>query len=90
MTDRLHPLDHESPPPADQRIDTLYAWIATQQDGAEGIISTFIPQLGATPLITSKPHIAALMELAANRAKKTGAKEFMPIAITLATFKRVP
>lgn len=34
-----------------QKIDKLYAWIATEADGGEGVISHTFPDFGTLPLI---------------------------------------
>lgn len=51
------------PTPANQRILEVYAWVAVQPDGSEGIIS-----LGIMPLVTAKRDLALRMREAAERA----------------------
>jgi hypothetical protein len=40
------------PPPEPKRIDALYAWVATEPDGGEGVCGADIPALGGmVPLV---------------------------------------
>lgn len=48
----------DTPTPPDQRITELFAWIAEQPDGGEGVISFEIPGIGHMPLVTSQRRIA--------------------------------
>ena len=54
--------------PPEQRVSRLYAWIAIQADGGEGIIGHVLPGLGMTPLVTSKLSVAVSLRLAAKQA----------------------
>lgn len=45
-----HPLSHQ--------VTELWAWVADDASGEEGICASILPDLGTTPLITSKEHIA--------------------------------
>lgn len=66
-----------APTAPDQRVDSLFAWVATHADGAEGIMSgdmPYIPGLGRRhmPFMSSKrtvaeslgPRVAEMLELA--------------------------
>jgi hypothetical protein len=59
MTD---PLLIDSEPTRGQFITELYCWVATYGDGTEGIIAGGIQGLGLTTLVTSRRHVAAMME----------------------------
>ncbi|GAB2639635.1 hypothetical protein [Vibrio panuliri] len=53
-------------------IKTLWAWVATESDGTEGIIAGIMPT-GMTPLVTGNPKLLPIMEKhAANVAQVTG------------------
>jgi len=61
-------------PPPEQRIEKVHCWIATQANGAEGIISADMPMEGFgmrhMPLLASKRSVAAQMEDLARRAQR--------------------
>lgn len=38
-------------PRTGQSIDAIYAWVATEPDGGEGVIAAALPGIGITPLI---------------------------------------
>lgn len=84
------------PPPPEQRIDTLYVWIATHHDGAEGMMSADMdigPPIGVRhiPLMTSKAHLAGLMESKARQLQRAALAETgRPITIELVEYRRVP
>lgn len=51
------------PPPEGQRIETIHAWICTQEDGSEGIMSADMPGPPGMlkrhiPLLSSQRHLA--------------------------------
>lgn len=45
-----------------QRITELHCWIATYEDGTEGIVAAGIEGLGVTTLLSSRRHIAVQLE----------------------------
>ena len=56
-----------------QTIDKLYAWIATEPDGGEGIISMMLPTGLSLPLIgADRERIEALRSYAESLQQATG------------------
>ena len=51
-----------SEPTPGQRITEIHIWIATYQDGTEGIIAAGFPSLGITPLMSSRRELAQKLE----------------------------
>jgi hypothetical protein len=86
---------NDPPPPPDQRVESVYAWVATHPDGAEGIMSADMdlgPPIGIRhmPLLTSKPHLARLMEGKARQLQRAAMAETgKPVAIELVEYRRV-
>jgi hypothetical protein len=53
-----------------QRIDKLYAWIAREEDGGEGLVAAKLPNLGWLPLVgADRERMESLRELAMNTAR---------------------
>jgi hypothetical protein len=61
------------PPPPEQRIAVLYAWIATHEDGSEGVIGGLLGG-GWVPLVTAFLKTATAMEPLAENARVYGEK----------------
>lgn len=61
-------------PRAGQAINTLYAWVATEPDGGEGVIAGVLPGMpGMTPLIgADRARIESYREIAINAHQATG------------------
>lgn len=59
---------------AGQKIDALYAWVATAPDGAEGVVGGILPGMsGPTPFIgADRERIESYRDLAENLARATG------------------
>lgn len=70
----------------EQRIDELHAWIATHENGGEGIIATILPGIGSTPMVSSRRHV---MEAARDHVAKTAALLGNVVAVKLVTYRRV-
>lgn len=86
---------NDPPPPAEQRVESVYAWIATHPNGAEGIMSADMDlgPLGIRhmALLTSKPNLARRMEGKARQLQRAALAETgRPFAIELVEFRRVP
>lgn len=85
----IHPLDLENPTPADSRMDTLYAWIATHENGGEGILAGGIPGLGMVSLVCGNERLANKMEPLAEQAIRASARAGKPATKRLVVYKRV-
>lgn len=62
----------DMPPPAAQRVSRLWAWIATHDDGSEGIISADLPFEGVSrhiPLLSSQRATALALRPVAERVR---------------------
>ncbi len=72
------------------QISELHAWLATHEDGTEGIIASILPGLGSTPLVTSKRQVAERMEGLAREAARTGMPDAgaKAVDVQLVTFVR--
>ena len=79
-------LIHSEPTPG-QVITELHCWIATYQDGSEGIIAGGVPDMGMTPLITSRLHVAKSMESMARQVMRLSCQTKHPVvSVRLVTF----
>lgn len=56
-----------------QRIEKLYAWVAEEPDGGEGILGSDLPGLGYVPLIgADRARIESYRSIAQAMGDKTG------------------
>jgi len=79
-------LVHSEPTPG-QRIVNLHCWVATYQDGSEGIIAGGLPDMGMTPLVTSRRHVAEGMEAIARQVQRLSQQTPHPVvSVRLVTF----
>lgn len=61
-------------PDRGQSIDRLYAWVATEADGGEGVCAAWVPGLGNMPLVgADRARIESLRPQAEDVAASTGA-----------------
>lgn len=82
MTDRLI----ASEPTPGQIIRELHTWIATYDDGSEGIVAGGFEGIGMMPLVTSRLEVARLMEGPAWRAQALAPGV---VSVRLVTYRRV-
>jgi hypothetical protein len=76
-----------SEPTPGQSITELHCWIATYDDGTEGIVAGGLEGLGVTPLISSRRRIAENMEpMARKAALLTWQTKHRVISVRLVTF----
>lgn len=69
-----------------RRIEQIYCWIATYEDGSEGIIGG-LPDVGMMPMLSSRRYAAEAMEASARQAMRLSQHSKHPVAsIRLATF----
>ena len=78
-------------PPPEQRIETIYCWIATHANGAESMISADMPMAGFgmrhMPLLASTRAVAEQMEDLARRTQRSTMHTTQKIIrIRIATF----
>jgi hypothetical protein len=73
----------------DQRITELHAWIATHENGGEGVMSADLP-LGHMPLVTGKHETAEKLGAFARMVQRKAAEMGAPVTIELRTFRAVP
>lgn len=60
-------------PPNEAPIPELFVFLSLDADGNEGITASILPNLGSTPLVTSKRRIAEQMKaIAAEIARMSG------------------
>lgn len=82
----------DMPPPAEQRISELWAWVATHASGGEGIMSADLPMpagIGTrhVPLIASKRDTAEKLEPLARKIQRAAMhKADRLVSIRLARF----
>lgn len=56
-----------------RRIDAIYAWIATEPDGGEGVCAHSMPRLGLVPLVgADRERVESLRPFARAVAKQSG------------------
>ncbi len=84
-------VDHQPPP--HQRIEQLHVWIATYEDGSEGIVSGDIEMVPGLirhiPIMSSKRHVAEGLKPLAERAAEMGREHNgKGMTIELRTFTR--
>lgn len=73
-----------------RRITHIYCWLATYEDGSEGIIGG-LPDLGLVPMMSSRRHAAEAMQASAEQAMRLSQHTRHPVAsIRLATFVVAP
>jgi hypothetical protein len=54
-------------------IDALYAWVATEKDGSEGVCAHMLPTMGMVPLVgADMDRIKSLRRFAENARALTG------------------
>lgn len=71
-----------------ERITELHAWIATSEDGSEGLVAGGIEGMGMVPLVTSRRHIAEAMGRVAERAlREARADGSLMVSVRLVTFR---
>jgi hypothetical protein len=61
-------------PRTGQKIERLYAWVATEPDGGEGVCGAYVPELGGlVPLVgADRERIESLRDHAAITRKASG------------------
>jgi hypothetical protein len=74
-----------SEPTPGQRITELHCWVATYQDGSEGIIAGGLEGLGMTPLLSSRRETAEKLEAKAREAMQLTKGQV--VSVRLVTFK---
>lgn len=73
-----------------RRITDIYCWIATYEDGSEGIIGG-LPELGLVPMMSSKRYAAEAMQASAEQAMRLSQHTKHPVqSVRLATFRVLP
>jgi len=83
MTARL--IKSESTP--GQQITELHAWVATYEDGTEGIVAGGVAGVGLTPLLSSRRDLAENMQGLAREAQRmTMHTQHRVVRIRLVTF----
>lgn len=83
MTDKLVYAE----PTAGQFIRELHCWIATYEDGTEGIIAGGLEGVGVTPLLSSHRHLAETLEPIARLAQQAAMQQRdRMISVRLVTF----
>ena len=62
-------------PPNEGPINRLYAFLSIDAKGFNGIVAGILPNIGSTPLVTSKRSVAhSLIPVAQEVADRTGLK----------------
>ena len=62
-------------PPNEGPVDRIYAFLSIDAKGFNGIVAGILPNIGSTPLVTSKRSVAhSLIPVAQEVADRTGLK----------------
>jgi hypothetical protein len=62
-------------PPNEEKIERLYAFLSIDAKGNNGIVAGILPNIGSTPMVTSKRRVAqSLIPIAQEVADRTGLK----------------